>query len=640
MRSLYLFLLNFLFLAAPAFAQDFVWMKQIGGTANEEFTDKAFDGNQQLICVGNTQGTVDLDPGPNSYMVHATNVNLRSFAVKTDTAGQVIWIDTFGSTGPLHFGAVTTDAANDIYITGFFKGTVDFDPGPGQQIATSPTNRSAIFFLKLNAAGGLEWVKVLEGNASNLNQGFDIIASKESGIYVSGTFGNGDIDFDPGPGVYNLSAPVRHIFVAKYATDGSLIWAKSYGGDGPEESCVMDTDYQGNVYLTGQFSTHCDFDPGPGVVMPYPNSAEKLYVLKWDRDGNFKWVRCFVGTGGSSYSNDIDYDGVGNLMVCGGFSGSMDFNDGGDGGIMSSISSSSTFVVKLDTAGNYKWSFALNNSSAFQAYIDAYKNYYICGYYFQTPLDCDPGPNSYTLPVTNFGESYISKYDSAGNFKWARGLASNGLSMAKTVTLDPTGSVYMSGTFSQTADFNPGPGVYSATSHGADDIYLLKLYQCYLNPGVLLQNQTLVAQATGVSYQWINCTTGQGIAGATNVTYNVSQTGSYAVAITSSNGCKDTSNCITVTVPIDPTNIGATELEKQVQLYPNPGSGLYRLLLPQNEAPEGIRIYDILGKEVAAFPGLKPDNSFSLEVAPGIYFAHIRLKNGQLLIKKITQTAP
>jgi hypothetical protein len=246
---------HFYFLFAPLScfvttvrAQDFRWAKQIGGTGNEYITDKTFDKMQRLVCVGNANAVADLDPGPNTFTVTGSINNPKSFVTKMDTAGTVLWIDTFGgSNGAMYTESVTTDAGNAIYITGSFRGTVDFDPGPGQQLYTSTSNTGSIFFLKLNTNGVLQWVNVLSGTALNVNQGYDIIVSKENGILVSGTFGTGNIDFDPGPGTYLLTAPVRHIFVAKYNLDGGLIWAKSYGGDGPEESCKMDTDYEGNI---------------------------------------------------------------------------------------------------------------------------------------------------------------------------------------------------------------------------------------------------------------------------------------------------------------------------------------------------------------------------------------------------------
>lgn len=633
MKHLYFLFALLSGLITQTYAQDFRWAKQIGGSAGEYITGKTFDKMQRLICVGNATGVVDLDPGPAVFTVNGSVSSGKSFVTQMDTAGTVLWIDTFGGTGYIYTESVTTDNGNAIYITGNFRGTVDFDPGPGQQLRTSTSNTGSIFFLKLNTNGALQWVNVLSGTAQNINQGYDIIVSKENGILVSGTFGTGNIDFDPGPGTYLLTAPVRHIFVAKYNLDGGLLWAKSYGGDGPEESCRMETDYEGNIYLTGQFSSNCDFDPGPAVEMPYPNSQEKLYVLKWDKDGNYQWVRCFTGTGGSSYSNDIDYDNNGNLYVCGGFSGTMNFNDGGDGGIMTSSPYLSTFVVKLDTAGTYKWSFSADYGTANSGYVDKLSNYYITGYYHNTAVDFDPGPGVYTMPSAGNVQTYICKYDSSKHLLWGRALQSTMVSRGTTIELDSTGMIYVSGEFNQTADFNPAAPVYNLTSNGADDIYLLKLFQCYLDPGITLQNQTLTALGTGVSYQWINCASGQNISGATSASYTPAQTGDYAVIITSGNGCKDTSDCYHVTISTN--SIAEQQLAARVQLYPNPGYGTYNVVLPQQYAGATITVYDVLGREVMVQALDDQQTTVSLDTASGVYMLRIRLKDGMEVHKKL-----
>lgn len=620
-------------------AQDFRWAKQIGGTGNEYITDKTFDKMQRLVCVGNANAVADLDPGPNTFTVTGSINNPKSFVTKMDTAGTVLWIDTFGgSNGAMYTESVTTDAGSAIYITGSFRGTVDFDPGPGQQLYTSTSNTGSIFFLKLNTNGVLQWVNVLSGTALNVNQGYDIIVSKENGILVSGTFGTGNIDFDPGPGTYLLTAPVRHIFVAKYNLDGGLIWAKSYGGDGPEESCKMDTDYEGNIYLTGQFSSNCDFDPGPAAVIPYPNSEEKLYVVKWDKNGNFKWVRCFIGTGGSSYSNDIDYDLKDNLYVCGGYSGTMNFNDGGDGGMMTSSPYLSSFVVKLDTAGEFKWSFSVDYSTANRGYVDKFNNYYITGYYHNTAVDFDPGPGTYTIPSAGNVQTYICKYDSSKHFIWGRALQSTFVSRGNTIELDTTGQIFVSGEFNQTVDFNPGAPTYNLTSNGGEDIYLLKLFQCYLDPRVTIQNQTLTAMGTGINYQWIDCNTGQLVSGATNATFTPTQTGDYALAVSSSNGCRDTSDCFHIT--INTNSITEQQLASRMQLYPNPGSGVYNLVLPEGYHQATVGVYDVLGRAVQNSNINQQKSVLSLGLPSGIYMLKITLPDGLILHRKLIHTNP
>lgn len=628
-----------LLMLSESTAQDFVWAKQIGGQLNQYIHDKLTDQTQHLVYCGTSNGTADLDPGPGVFYVHGTQTNVKGFISKMDTSGNIVWIDTFSTTGgngSVWIQSVTVDAGNYIYATGSFRGTVDLDPGPGQSLHTTSNNNGAIFFFKLNPNGSLEWAKSLSGTAQNLNQGYEIIVSREYGIYVAGTFGNGDIDFDPGPGTMLLSAPVRHIFVAKYDHEGALIWAKSYGGDGPEESCVMDTDGDGNLYLAGQFSMNTDFDPGPGVAMPYPNSAEKLYVCKWDRDGNFRWVRCFVGTGGSSYCNDIDFDGGEDLYVCGGYNGTMNFNDGGEGGIMTSANYSSAFVVKLDTAGVYKWSFSIDNSSAESGFVDINKDYYISGYFFFPNVDFDPGSGTSILSPTNSVETFVAKYDHSGAHVWSRAFQSSGLSRAYTLTMDNAGNIYTGGFFMGMVDLDPSASSYVMTAVASDDGFIQKMRQCYINRGISLSGTTLYAAAANVGYSWIDCSTGAVVPGASASSFTPLQTGNYAVVLSNGSSCKDTSDCILVEIADTGTNITELDVPASVALYPNPNGGSFTLELPDRYNAQALWINDALGR-LYHHQDLHEQHSihFSGNLPDGIYFIDLKLKNGSMVRKKM-----
>lgn len=621
-----------------SYTQEFRWGRKIGGTMSQTITDQTFDSQNDLIITGHTNGTADLDPSTAYFPLYGTQTALRSFITKMDTAGNVIWIDTFSgnNTSSIYIHSITTDQADNIYATGRFKGTIDFDPS--SNIATqNATNNSngAIFFLKLSPQGALLWVKVLDGSALNINQGFDIIASRETGILVAGTFGNGSIDFDPGPGIYNLSAPARHIFVAKYDYEGDLVWAKSYGGDGPEESCVMDTDNEGNIYLTGQFTPNCDFDPGPGVAMPYPQWGEKLYVSKWDKNGNFIRVNCFVGIGGSCYSNDIKYDGDSNIYIVGGINGSINFNEGGDDGVVTAVGTYSSYILRMDTAGNFNWVLPIDRSTARSCAVDGNKDVYVSGYFNGGgTIDFDPGPGTHILTAGNFVETYITKYTRNKELTWAKAFQSPGSSSSYCIALDQATNVYTSGVFSGTSDLNPGLGVDTFNAVG-EDIFIQKMNQCYINRGVNQIGTSLFAVASFVNYTWINCDNNTIIPNATQASYTPTQTGSYAVILDKGNGCRDTSDCLFVNIPVDTTNsIQNTILEKSVALFPNPSSGTINYRVINGINIETIAITDITGRKIESMVWNSKNKTIAIPSQAGIYWLQLNTDKGTL-VKKI-----
>jgi len=97
--------------------------------------------------------------------------------------------------------SIATDNYGNVYITGFFEYTVDFDPGVGTTNLISKGYQD-IFIQKLDASGNLLWVKQIGG--ASYDFGYSIIVDNIGNVYSTGNF-EGITDFDPGVGVRNLT---------------------------------------------------------------------------------------------------------------------------------------------------------------------------------------------------------------------------------------------------------------------------------------------------------------------------------------------------------------------------------------------------------------------------------------------------
>ncbi|HLP92787.1 MAG TPA: T9SS type A sorting domain-containing protein [Saprospiraceae bacterium] len=139
------------------------------------------------------------------------------------------------------------------------------------------------------------------------------------------------------------------------------------------------------------------------------------------------------------------------------------------------------------------------------------------------------------------------------------------------------------------------PGIYTAaleSVNGCDSIVVLTLTQTIVNTNVTAQGNTLIAQATNATFQWINCANNQPIAGATSNTFTPSQTGNYAVVVTQ-NGCTATSNCTFIQV------VSTTELMSADawSIQPNPAATFTRLVFESPLTTElSLEIYDLSGR--------------------------------------------
>ena len=239
---------------------NFIWAKEIDGFYAQG-DDIAKDASDNLYVCGVYSQTVDLDPGAGVYSVTSSG-SADAFVIKLDATGNFIGGRSFGGPGSQTCESVKADAAGNIYLTGFFPLTVDFNPGAGVFEMTALGSSDA-FVLKLDAAGNFVWAKAFSGTAAdNAN---DLAVDASGNVFVTGLFQT-TADFDPGPGVFNLTAFSNDIYIAKLDAAGNFGWAIRYGGTTLDAGLSIFISAAGNIYATGFFEGVVDFDPGPGIT--------------------------------------------------------------------------------------------------------------------------------------------------------------------------------------------------------------------------------------------------------------------------------------------------------------------------------------------------------------------------------------
>ncbi|NOX45727.1 MAG: T9SS type A sorting domain-containing protein [Chlorobi bacterium] len=96
--------------------------------------------------------------------------------------------------------SINVDVAGNVYVTGYFEGTFDFDPGDGTYELTA-TDISDVFVSKLNTDGGFVWAKNLGG--AGHEEGFSMVVDNSGHVYSCGVFVS-NTDFDPGDDFFIL----------------------------------------------------------------------------------------------------------------------------------------------------------------------------------------------------------------------------------------------------------------------------------------------------------------------------------------------------------------------------------------------------------------------------------------------------
>ncbi|QDT57015.1 Beta-propeller repeat protein [Caulifigura coniformis] len=367
----------------------------------------------------------------------------------------------FGNAEGLSIGEdVATDSAGNSYVTGYFGGTVDFDPGAthaGDADILTARGSQDIYVAKYASDNSLIWARRMGGDQStNTGYGGRSISIDSAGnVYVGGVFAE-SADF----GSATLTSQGGHdAFLVKLDSSGDVAWAKSWGTTGADAVSGVDVDGSGNVY-----------------TLSYRSDTKAYEVRKLRSSGSALWTKSV--TTRSNLGSDLEVSSTGNVYVTGSFTGTTDFDPSSK---VKSVTSSysSSFVMKLDTNGKFGWvspflSSAGSSSTVNSLEIDPSGSLVVGGSYNGT-VDFNPGSGTTTL--SSAGGGFVAKLNSSGSLAWARGFVElePGSTYVRSVSVDNSGNVYATGSFTGTTDFDPGSGNYSLIPGASSSAFVVKL---------------------------------------------------------------------------------------------------------------------------------------------------------------------
>ncbi len=525
------------------------------------------------------------------------------------------WVNGVGSTGGENSEAIAIDTDGNIYVAGFFGGPTDFAPNDVVHIL-SPTADADIFIAKYNPNGELIWVNHLEGSLLGTAYALDI--DPTGNVIVAGQFRE-TVDFDSGPDETALSSNGTYdAFIAKYSSEGELVWAISYGGEGLDDVFGIDIDASGNIYATGKFTDSVDFDPGNGEsILDGPGGD--AYFAKFDPNGNLIWVQNIGGTA-NDVGNGITTDEAGNVYIVGSFAGIVDANPGAGYYELSSLSGASFFVLKLDADGHFIW--AMQSEGASPAVgqsiaVDQTGAVYTSGFFSNT-IDVDPSDSTYELSSNGQSDAFLLKLNIDGQFEWAHSFGNSFPDELTSIKVDAENNIYFGGFFNgilnwaiadSTLMLNSLENRNALTGMLDSEANLKWVKQLAGNRtqinDIAIDNQKNVV-ASGVFWDTAYCEP------------NITET--YITA----NGANDFF-VLKISDTMVPTELDEI-VQANIQLYPNPSSGTLNISFPTTNNTS-IFIRDLNGKLVQSFKQLEGGSTqILLPEHQGMYFVEIRNK--------------
>ena len=413
-------------------SNDFVeWTRQLGTSSRDEAWDMTSDSSGNVYVTGFTEGALE---GSN-----AGSTDL--FVVKYDSGGNKQWTQQLGTSSDDFAYSIAADSSGNVYVTGKTHGALDNNTSAGGE---------DLFVVKFNSAGVKQWIQQL-GTSSNDNaEGITIDSS--GNIYVTGAT-SGAFDNNTNAGGWDL-------FVVKYNSSGVKQWTQQLGTSENDLAHGIATDSSGNIYLTGH-TENGSFDGFSNV------GGFDLFVVKYDSAGDWKWTRQ-VGTASEDVGDSIIADSNGDIYVAGSVGDSLDGNV--------HYGSTDLILMKYDSDGNKVWTKQLGSSSFDHAYgltMDDNGNIYITGYTggnidgnteFCNGAMALPGSEDWLACV----DTFVVKYDSAGDWKWTKQIGgTSSYDSGEGITTDSSGNVYLTGVTSGNLDGNTNAGEY--------DLFVMKL---------------------------------------------------------------------------------------------------------------------------------------------------------------------
>lgn len=453
---------------------NYQWCKGVGGIGSDVGKCVQIDASGNVYIAGCYSNTVDFDPGPGTAYRNSSG-NADAFIAKYDANGNYLWAISFGDWADDRINSLALDALGNVYVTGRFSHTVDFDYGIGNAMFTA-SGGWGMFLAKYDTNGNYVWARGFGGG--NGMEGTQITLDINNNCIVTGNKW-ATYDLDPGPGVANVNQiSTVDCFLAKYDNNGNYILAFGLGGSVANSSVAgtqVVTDPSGDIYLAGFFTKLTDFDPAAGTSTLNSVNGADVFFAKYDANGNYQWAKSF-GSGNDDYCHGLTLDGLGNICMAGRLYGPTDYDTGPGTAILNPVGLYDIFVAKYDASGNYIWAFGAggtNYESPTSIRTDNLNNIYITGGFMGT-VDMDPAMPLALLYSAGAYDIFIAKYNASGIYQWAYGMGSANNDSGADINLDGAGNLYLTGYYGGNTDFDPNTSTAMVNWIASDDVFFAK----------------------------------------------------------------------------------------------------------------------------------------------------------------------
>ncbi|MCS6934162.1 MAG: SBBP repeat-containing protein [Chitinophagales bacterium] len=588
-----------------------LWGTYYGGENEDKCNSISTDKFGNVFITGESNSTQGIAT-PGSFQPTLNGTHSDAFLAKFSADGILWWGTYYGGHIDYDIGmACATDNQGNVYFAGFSSSdTLMATAGAFRSKGPGP------FLSKFSASGVRLWSTYLDkvyASGPGLYHNswpYAIAVDRWNNVFVAGASNSDSL----------LATPTAHqsvrnggtdAFVVKFNSTGNCVWCTYYGGMFDDYGFGCAADGAGNVYITGRTASDNNISSAGAFQVNQPGGFSDAFLVKLNgTNGTRVWGTYFGGTD-LDEANACAVDSDDKVYLCGftHSTNSIATNDAHQtthsGGVRDA------FIAVFDTSGQRVWSSYYGGSgveTAFACATDRQGAFYVAGSTNSTDGIATDG--AHQTDYNPLSDAFLVKFDYcvptpvtiSSNSPVCAGVEivfmadsiwgafyhwigpGDFISHAQNPVI-PNATLAQGGIYTLILTNQAGCNSYASVTVAVHELPSDSIYQA---------GQVLWAYESGATYQWVDCSNQQPIADATNQSFLPTQNGTFAVIITTPNGCTDTSACYNFTT----VRNDEVSLPKLWIIYPNPSTREFTIVATQNGE---IELYDITGKRLDKF---------------------------------------
>lgn len=425
-----------------------LWVEQAGGIKHDKIRGITVDGEGNCFVTGEfTEQAQFADQSVTS------RGNMDFVLAKYSPQGKLLWLQTAGGTEIDRGYAVAVDQAGNSYVTGHFQSSTF-------QIGNKTLKNQGdydYFIAKYDPAGKLLWAQSAGG--AGYDYGHGIAVTPEGDCYVAGCF-TGAVTFGDSQ---SKNKQGRSLFVAKYDTDGKVLWSKLAGNGRSQSGHQIAVDQTGNCYVCGFITGLVELD---GQIVGTDSKMQDIFLAKLSPTGKLVWS---ANSGGQAngLSTGVAVDGQGNCYLTGMYKNQAKFGKA----TLNSTGAYDIFVARINADGSPAWAYSGGGEKidyGLGIAVDRIGNCYVTG-----EFTADVKFMGKHLIQLGGRDIFVTRFSPEGKLDWLEMLGGDKSDLSYAIAVDRNNHCFISGAFSQSTQYQS----HQLKSRGNNDIFLIKLRQ-------------------------------------------------------------------------------------------------------------------------------------------------------------------